>query len=112
MYIVDYRSGEETTKVQLGEKSASDLSIHRSKAVATMTYSNIVSFYNPNTMQKIKEFQTPTQINSAHLHPHLKYFVAGGHDFKIYKFDYETGVECDSYKGFYQFKYSGCVTSL
>ena len=50
-------------------------------------------------MSKIKEFQTPTQINSAHLHPQLKYFVAGGHDFKIYKFDYETGQECDSYKG-------------
>ena len=64
-----------------------------------MTYSNVVSFYNPITMQKIKEFQTPTQINSAHLHPHLKYFVAGGHDFKIYKFDYDTGAEVDSYKG-------------
>ena len=66
-----------------------------------MTYSNVVSFYNPITMQKIKEFQTPTQINSAHLHPHLKYFVAGGHDFKIYKFDYDTGAEVDSYKGIY-----------
>ena len=52
-------------------------------------------------MTKIKEFQTPTQINSAHLHPQLKYFVAGGHDFKIYKFDYETGQECDSYKGMF-----------
>ena len=89
--------------VQLGEKSASDLSLHKSKNVVTMTYSNVVSFYNPITMQKIKEFQTPTQINSAHLHPHLKYFVAGGHDFKIYKFDYDTGAEVDSYKGIFKY---------
>ena len=72
---------------------------NRDKKVCTLTYANTVAFYDPLSMTKIKEFQTPTQINSAHLHPQLKYFVAGGHDFKIYKFDYETGQECDSYKG-------------
>ena len=77
-----------------------------------MTYSNVVSFYNPITMQKIKEFQTPTQINSAHLHPHLKYFVAGGHDFKIYKFDYDTGAEVDSYKGKKQLRIDNYVIRI
>jgi len=95
----DLRTGSETAKVTLGEKSASDLSLHANNKVCTLTYANTVAFYDPFTMQKMKEFQTPTQINSAHLHPQLKYFVAGGHDFKIYKFDYETGAEVDSYKG-------------
>merc|ERR1712156_744885 len=95
----DLRAGAETKKVALGEKSASDLSLHANNKVCTLTYANTVAFYDPLSMAKIKEFQTPTQINSAHLHPQLKYFVAGGHDFKIYKFDYETGQECDSYKG-------------
>jgi serine-threonine kinase receptor-associated protein len=95
----DLRTGAETAKVTLGEKSASDLSLHANNKVCTLTYANTVAFYDPFTMTKMKEFQTPTQINSAHLHPQLKYFVAGGHDFKIYKFDYETGAEVDSYKG-------------
>ena len=95
----DFRSGAETKKVILGEKSASDLSLHATKNVCTLTYANTVAFYDPVSMIKMKEFQTPTQINSAHLHPQLKFFVAGGHDFKIYKFDYETGAEVDSYKG-------------
>ena len=47
--------------------------------VCTLTYANTVAFYDPFTKQKMKEFQTPTQTNSAH----LKYFVAGDHDFNI-----------------------------
>jgi len=95
----DTRSGKEVGNINLGEKSATDLSLHRGRNVCTMSFSNMVAFYNPLDMTKIKEFQTPTQINSAHLHPHLKYFVCGGHDFKIYKCDYDTGAEVDSYKG-------------
>lgn len=96
-----FRSGGEVSKIQLGEKSATDLSLHKSHSVATLSFSNTVAFYNPMDMTLIKEFQTPTQINSAHLHPQLKYFVCGGHDFKIYKCDFETGAEVDSYKGKY-----------
>jgi len=95
----DLRSGKEVGNINLGEKSATDLSLHRARNVCTMSFSNTVAFFNPLDMTKIKEFQTPTQINSAHLHPHLKYFVCGGHDFKIYKCDYDTGAEVDSYKG-------------
>ena len=42
---------------------------------------------------KIKEFEAPVQINSAALHPDKKVFVSGGEDFKMYKFDYESGDE-------------------
>lgn len=46
-----------------------------------------------NRLEKIKEFEAPAPINSASLHPCEKFFVAGGEDFKMYKFDYETGAE-------------------
>jgi len=35
----------------------------------------------------------PTQVNSASLHPDCTIFVCGGEDFKMYKFDYNTGAE-------------------
>jgi len=95
----DLRVGGEVEQIKLGEKSSTDLSAHSNRSVCTMSFSNNVAFYDPVTMHKLKEFQAPTQINSAHLHPHQKYFVCGGHDFKIYKCDYETGKEVDSYKG-------------
>ena len=41
----------------------------------------------------IKKFTADAPINSASLHQSEKFFVAGGEDFKMYKFDYETGKE-------------------
>ena len=35
----------------------------------------------------------PCQINTASLHQDKKVFVCGGEDFKVYKFEYETGTE-------------------
>ena len=44
-------------------------------------------------MEPIKSFVAPTPIFSASLHPSKSCFVAGGDDFKLYKFDYEDGKE-------------------
>lgn len=44
-------------------------------------------------MELIKSFVAPTTIFSASLHPSKSCFVAGGDDFKLYKFDYEDGKE-------------------
>lgn len=44
-------------------------------------------------MEPIKSFEAPTPIFSASLHPSKSCFVAGGDDFKLYKFDYEDGKE-------------------
>ena len=40
--------------------------------------------------EKIREFSVPTEVYSASLHPDKKYIVAGGLDFKLYKFHFET----------------------
>ncbi|XP_077957580.1 serine-threonine kinase receptor-associated protein isoform X2 [Gasterosteus aculeatus] len=47
----------------------------------------------------IKTVEAPAPINSASLHPEKDFFVAGGEDFKLYKFDYSTKEELESYKG-------------
>lgn len=44
-------------------------------------------------MEPIKSFEAPTPVFSASLHPSKSCFVAGGDDFKLYKFDYEDGKE-------------------
>jgi len=44
-------------------------------------------------LELIKSFEAPTPIFSASLHPSKSCFVAGGDDFKLYKFDYENGKE-------------------
>merc|ERR1712156_902645 len=47
----DLRAGAETKKVALGEKSASDLSLHANNKVCTLTYANTVAFYDPLSRQ-------------------------------------------------------------
>jgi hypothetical protein len=43
--------------------------------------------------QTIKEFEIASQVNSASLHPEQQVFVCGGEDFKMYKFDFTSGME-------------------
>ncbi|RUS77584.1 hypothetical protein EGW08_014660 [Elysia chlorotica] len=49
--------------------------------------------------EKIKEIKAPAPVNTASLHPSKNFFVCGGEDFKMYKFDYYTGEEMESFKG-------------
>lgn len=43
----------------------------------------------------------PAPINSASLHPEKDFFVAGGEDFKLYKFDYGTKEELGEKQRFF-----------
>lgn len=45
------------------------------------------------SLEQIKSFEAPATINSASLHPAKECLVAGGEDFKLYKYDYNTGEE-------------------
>ncbi|KAK2141255.1 hypothetical protein LSH36_1134g02084 [Paralvinella palmiformis] len=67
--------------------------------VITVPYGNTVGFYKAESFELIKEIEVPSQVNSASLHPEKNVFVCGGEDFKMYKFDYNTGVEIESFKG-------------
>lgn len=77
----------------------SSLEVSRDGTVITVTNANKVSFFDAESLTKIKEFSVPTTVNSASLHPDKSIFVAGGDDLKVYKFDYTTGNEIESFKG-------------
>lgn len=61
--------------------------------VLTISYGNKVSFWSANSLEKVKEYTIPTQVYSASLHSDKKSFVCGGEDFKVYKYDFESGKE-------------------
>ena len=44
-------------------------------------------------LEKVKEFEIPTQLNSASFNSEHGMFVCGGEDFKMYKYNYNTGEE-------------------
>lgn len=49
--------------------------------------------HNPLTcfrLEELRKFTLPTIVYSASLHPQKKHIVAGGEDFKLYKYDFET----------------------
>lgn len=69
------------------------LEVSRDGSVITVAYGNNVVFLDSSSLSKIREFPLPSTVNSASLHPDKSIFVAGGDDFKMYKFDYTTGTE-------------------
>ena len=52
-----------------------------------------VTFFNAETFEKIKEVTVPTTVFSASLLYGKRVFVCGGDDFKLYKYNYDTGDE-------------------
>ncbi|KAF4789328.1 hypothetical protein TURU_152184 [Turdus rufiventris] len=67
--------------------------------ILVITYGKTIAFHSAETLEQIKSFEAPATINSASLHPAKECLVAGGEDFKLYKYDYNTGEELESYKG-------------
>ncbi|KAK2107395.1 hypothetical protein P7K49_016909 [Saguinus oedipus] len=66
---------------------------------ATMTEAKSLNFNIAVSLDPIKPFEAPATINSASLHPEKEFLVAGGEDFKLCKYDYNSGEEIESYKG-------------
>ncbi|KAK3098632.1 hypothetical protein FSP39_021396 [Pinctada imbricata] len=96
--IWDVSSGKEIQKLDFAD-SPSSLELSKDGKILVITHGSCTSFWDPERYEKIKEVVAPTQINSASLHTSKKTFVCGGEDFKMYKFDYETGEELESFKG-------------
>jgi serine-threonine kinase receptor-associated protein len=46
-----------------------------------------------NSLNKLQSFEMPSEMNTATFHPTAREFVCGGGDFRIYKYNFETGVE-------------------
>ncbi|XP_046845210.1 serine-threonine kinase receptor-associated protein-like [Xenia sp. Carnegie-2017] len=98
MRFWDVRTMKEFKTLETGH-SVSSMEISRDGSILVVTYGNEVSFWNTSSCEKIKSFECPCDMYSASLHPDKSCFVAGGEDFRLFKFDYETGKELESYKG-------------
>uniref|UniRef100_A0A3Q2DG31 Serine-threonine kinase receptor-associated protein n=1 Tax=Cyprinodon variegatus TaxID=28743 RepID=A0A3Q2DG31_CYPVA len=98
LLLWDSRSMEEV-KTLMFETSVSSMEYVADGEILVITYGKTVAFYNALSLDLIKTVEAPAPINSASLHPDKDFFVAGGEDFKLYKFDYGTKEELESYKG-------------
>jgi serine-threonine kinase receptor-associated protein len=76
-----------------------NIELSRDGDLLVIPYGQKVTFWDTETFEKVKEFDIPSKINSASIHPDKSVFVCGGEDFKMYKFDYGTGIEIESFKG-------------
>lgn len=96
--IWDANSGQEIKRLDFTYVPNS-VEVSPNNTVLTVASGNTVSFWDPEGLVKLNEFKVPTIVNSASFLPEKSIFVCGGDDLKMYKFDYKTGQELESFKG-------------
>ncbi|KAL0278784.1 UNVERIFIED_CONTAM: hypothetical protein PYX00_000495 [Menopon gallinae] len=96
--VWDRSSGQQVQKIDFNSIPTS-LEVSKDGSTLTVSHGYTVSFWDSNSLEKIREVTIPTQVNSASLHPDKTIFVCGGEDLKMYKFDYSNGCEIESFKG-------------
>uniref|UniRef100_A0A0A9ZDU2 Serine-threonine kinase receptor-associated protein n=1 Tax=Lygus hesperus TaxID=30085 RepID=A0A0A9ZDU2_LYGHE len=96
--VWDASNGKEIEKLEFSCVPNS-VEVSPEGGVLTVAAGNTVSFWDAESLQKLNEFKVPTIVNSASLLPDKAIFVCGGDDLKMYKLDYKTGQELESFKG-------------
>jgi len=96
--IWDRSTGSEVQHIDFASIPSS-IEISRDGTILTIANGSNVSFFEMETLKKIKEITVPTKLAAASLHPDKLVFVCGGEDFKVYKFDFISGNEIESFKG-------------
>jgi len=71
----------------------------RDGEILTLAAGNKVIFLDAVRFEKLKEVSIPCPTYTASLHQDKEIFVCGGEDLKLYKFDYQTGIEIENFKG-------------
>lgn len=93
----DRRANIETSKLTFDE-IPNGIEVSPDKSVLSICSGTNVTYFDLNSMNKIAEFQVPTQVYTATLHPDKNVFVCGGEDFVIYKYDFKTGEQLEAFK--------------
>jgi serine-threonine kinase receptor-associated protein len=96
--IWDRVSGNEIKQLDFASIPSS-IEVARDGTILSVCSGLSTSFWDVQRMDKIKEFDNPTQVLSATLHPDKPVFVCGGDDFKMYKYNFDDGTELESFKG-------------
>jgi len=94
----DTRTHAEVHSITL-PNAATGLELSPDGSLLTVAHGSTVAFYSADQLREEKQVVLPTIVNSATLHPQKSFFVAGGEDFKLYKYDYETMAELENSKG-------------
>lgn len=95
--VWDRSSGLEAQHLDF-DTNVNSIELSRDGNVLTVTNGFNVTFFETETLKKLKEITVPTRLSSASLHPDKMVFVCGGEDFKMYKYDYLTGNEIGKYQ--------------
>lgn len=88
----DRSSGSEVQRIEF-QSNPNSLELSADQHILTVTHGTSVSFFESETLKKLKEIKVPTMVSAASLHPDKHVFVCGGDNFILYKFDYITGNE-------------------
>lgn len=75
------------------------MQLSRDKSILSASYGKTVSFYNPMTLDLLKTYTMQSNINSVSISPDKSIFVAGGDNFLVYKYGYDSGDLLESYHG-------------
>merc|ERR1711997_1019386 len=75
------------------------LELSKEGDIITLAAGHKVIFLDANRFEKIKEVNIPSPTYTASLHQDREIFVCGGEDLKLYKFDFQTGLEIENFKG-------------
>ena len=102
----DVNSGQEIAKKEL-TSPVGGLELSKDQDILTVAHGQTVSFYNAENFEKLKDVSIPSTVYTASLLYGRRVFVCGGEDFKLYKYNYDSGVEIGNY--FYIFEKDSCL---
>lgn len=94
----DISGGQEIQKIDL-TAPVGGIELCKEQNILTVAHGQTVSFFHAETFERIKDVSIPSTVFTASLLYGRKIFVCGGDDFKLYKYNFETGAEIESFKG-------------
>eukprot|EP00795_Rhopilema_esculentum_P005112 gene5112-232_t len=92
----DVRSGSMVQQIQVDSKVTN---MELSQDILIVTYGKTTAFYDPESLELIKQHEQNSLVYAASMHQTKKFYVTGGEDFCLHKIDYETGNALESFKG-------------
>lgn len=88
----DISGGQEIQKIDL-TAPVGGIELCKEQNILTVAHGQTVSFFHAETFERIKDVSIPSTVFTASLLYGRKIFVCGGDDFKLYKYNFETGAE-------------------
>ena len=96
--VWDTATGGEVRRVDM-DAPIGGIELSTGGELLTVAAGSKVQFLDASTFEKVKEVTVACPVYSASLNKAQDIFVCGGEDLKLYKFDYQTGIEIDNFKG-------------